>query len=304
VALRYVHAVKEIIAQFLDHVAFERGLAENTRKAYAQDLEIFATFLAARGAHLFNQVTRRHIIDFLTDQRRQEMAVATIARRLVAVKVLFGYLQREGLLDRNVTEAMTSPKLWRTLPEILAPTDVGRLVDAASGDRAQAVRDHAILELFYACGLRVSEVASLRVTDVQFDGGFVRCTGKGDKQRVVPLGQAAAGSIRRYLAQVRPRWAQKHPGVEQLFLSQQGKGFTRQGLYKLIVHYAREAGLGGRVTPHTLRHCFASHLLANGAQLRAIQEMLGHASIATTQIYTHVDQDRLVAVHKKFHPRA
>jgi len=147
-------------------------------------------------------------------------------------------------------------------------------------------------------------VATLRLADVQFEGGFVRCTGKGDKQRVVPMGQSAANSIRRYLENVRPRWAQKHSDADQLFLSQQGKGFTRQGLYKLIVYYAREAGLGGRVSPHTLRHCFASHLLANGAQLRAIQEMLGHASIATTQIYTHVDQDRLVAVHRKFHPRA
>ena len=296
--------MKEIIAQFLDHIAYERGLAVNTRKAYAADLGMFATLLAARGVHLFNQVTRRHIVEFLTDQRRQGMAVATIARRLVAVKVLFSYLQREGLLDRNVTAAMNSPKLWRTLPEILAPTEVGRLVDAAAGDKAQAVRDHAILELFYGCGLRVSEVATLRVADVQFEGGFVRCTGKGDKQRVVPMGQSASGSIRRYLDKIRPRWAQKHPDVDRLFLSQQGKGFTRQGLYKLIVHYAREAGLGGRVSPHTLRHCFASHLLANGAQLRAIQEMLGHASIATTQIYTHVDRDRLVAVHRKFHPRA
>jgi len=296
--------MQEIIAQFLDHIAFERGLAVNTRAAYAADLQAFATFLTARGVHLFNQVARRHIVEFLTDQRRQALAVSTVARRLVAVKVLFGYLQREGLLDRNVAEAMNSPKLWRTLPEILTPTEVGRLVDAAAGDKAQAVRDHAILELFYSCGLRISEVAALRLGDVQFDGGFVRCTGKGDKQRVVPLGNIAAASLRRYLDKIRPRWAKKAPGDDHLFLSQQGKGFTRQGLYKVVMHYAREAGLGGRLTPHTLRHCFASHLLANGAQLRAIQEMLGHASIATTQIYTHVDQNRLVAVHRKFHPRA
>ncbi len=296
--------MQEIIAQFLDHIAFERGLAANTRAAYATDLQAFATFLTARGVHLFNQVARRHIVEFLTDQRRQELAVSTVARRLVAVKVLFGYLQREGLLDRNVAEAMNSPKLWRTLPEILTPTEVGRLVDAAAGDKAQAVRDHAILELFYSCGLRISEVAALRLGDVQFDGGFVRCTGKGDKQRVVPLGSVAAASLRRYLDKVRSRWAKKNPADDHLFLSQQGKGFTRQGLYKVVMHYARVAGLSGRLTPHTLRHCFASHLLANGAQLRAIQEMLGHASIATTQIHTHVDQDRLVAVHRKFHPRA
>ena len=188
--------MKELIAQFLDHVAYERGLARNTRAAYAADLDLFGTFLAARGVHLFNRVTRKQIVEFLTDQRRQGMAVATIARRLVAVKVLFSYLQREGLLDRNVTEAMNSPKLWRTLPEILAPTEVGRLVEAAAGDKAQAVRDRAILELFYGCGLRVSEVAMIRVGDVQLEGGFVRCTGKGDKQRVVPMGALAARSIR------------------------------------------------------------------------------------------------------------
>ena len=296
--------MQAIIDQFLDHIAYERGLAVNTRAAYATDLEIFARFLTARGVRLFNEVTRRQVLEFLSDQKRQGMAVATIARRLVAVKVLFGYLQSEGLLDRNAVEAMNSPKLWRTLPEILAPTEVGRLVEAAAGDRVLAVRDRAILELFYACGLRVSELASLRLTDVQFDGGFVRCTGKGDKQRVVPLGQCAADAIQRYLAEVRPRWSAKHPEADALFLTQQGRGFTRQGLYKLIVHYAREAGLGGRVSPHTLRHCFASHLLANGAQLRAIQEMLGHASIATTQLYTHVDAEHLIAVHRKFHPRA
>ncbi len=296
--------MKAHIAQFLDYLAFERGLAANTRAAYAADLALVADWLAAQGVARLEQVTRRHLVGFLTDQRRQGMAVATMARRLVAVKVLYQYLQREGVLDRNVIAAMNAPKLWRLLPAILAPTEVGQLVDAAAGDRAQAIRDHAILELFYGCGLRVSEVAALRVADVQFESAQVRCIGKGDKQRVVPLGKQAARSLQRYLAQVRPRWAAKHPAVDRLFLSQLGKGFTRQGLYRVIVHYAREAGMGGRVTPHTLRHCFASHLLANGAQLRAIQEMLGHASIATTQIYTHVDLERLVAVHRQFHPRA
>jgi integrase/recombinase XerD len=296
--------MKEVVAQFLDHVAFERGLAVNTRKAYAADLALFATFLAATGVHTFNAVTRQHIVDFLTDQRRRKMSATTIARRLVAVKVLFAWLQQEGLLDRNVTEAMNSPKLWHTLPNILAPTEVDHLIEAAAGDKAKAVRDRAILELFYACGLRISEVTALRVDEVQFEGGFVRCTGKGDKQRVVPMGRRAATCIARYLKEIRPKMAQKHPGDNRLFLSQQGRGFTRQGLYLLVMRYVREAGFRGRMTPHTLRHCFASHLLANGAQLRAIQEMLGHASIATTQIYTHVDQDRLIEVHRKFHPRA
>ena len=291
------------LAQFLDHIAYERGLAANTRRAYADDLRIFSTFLAGQGVHGFNTVTRRQVVAFLEDQRRQKMAVATIARRLVAIKVLFTYLQGEGLLDKNVTEAMRAPKLWRNLPGMLSPAETGRLVESAAGDRTRTVRDRAILELFYACGLRVSEVATIGLDDVHLDEGFVRCTGKGNKQRVVPLGGQAADALRRYLAASRPKLA-KRQGSPALFISQQGHGFTRQGLYKIIVAYAREAGLSGRVTPHTLRHCFASHLLANGASLRAIQEMLGHASIATTQIYTHVDQDRLLAVHRQFHPRA
>jgi len=296
--------MKHLLAQFLDHIVYERGLSANTREAYASDLETFAAFLETRGVRLFNEVTRRHIMDFLSDQKRRGMAVTSIARRLVAIKVLFAYLQGEGLLDRNVAEVMNAPHLWRTLPDILAPTEVAKLVEAASGGKPQAVRDRAILEVFYGCGLRVSEVAALRLPDVQLESGFVRCIGKGNKQRVVPLGQCATDAIQRYLSEVRPKSAANHAEDESLFLSRQGHGFTRQGLYKLIVFYAREAGFSGRVSPHTLRHCFASHLLANGAQLRAIQEMLGHASIATTQIYTHVDQNRLLAVHKKFHPRA
>jgi integrase/recombinase XerD len=295
--------MKEVVERFLDYLSFERGLSANTRTSYAADLEHWTAWLQGRGVTRPEQVTRRLIVEFLSDQRRQGMAVTTIARRLVVVKVLFQYLEQEGALNRNIAAAMNAPRLWRLLPAILAPTEVGRLVESAAGERVYAIRDRAILELFYGCGLRVSEVAALRVSDVQFESALVRCTGKGNKQRVVPLGARAAASLRRYLAQVRPRWAGP-PAAEELFLTQQGQGFTRQGLYRVIVGYAREAGLGGRVTPHTLRHCFASHLLANGAQLRAIQEMLGHASIATTQIYTHVDSTHLLDVHRKFHPRA
>lgn len=291
------------LAQFLDHIAYERGLAKNTRRAYAADLHVFTAFLAAQGVQVFNAVTRPQVVAFLEQQRRLGMSVTTLARRLVAIKVLFSYLQAEGLLDKNITEALHAPKLWRNLPGLLSPAEAGRLVESAAGDAPRTVRNRAILELFYGCGLRVSELASLKLDDVQADDGFVRCTGKGNKQRVVPLGACAADAVRRYLAEVRPKLA-KHPGEACLILTQQGRGFSRQGLYKMICQAAREAGLSGRVTPHTLRHCFASHLLANGASLRAIQDMLGHASIATTQIYTHVDQDRLIAVHRQFHPRA
>ncbi len=292
-----------LVGQFLDHLAYERGLSPNTRVAYAADLACFTAFLDRRAVQGFSALTRRDVVDFLAEQRDQGLAVATLARRLVAIKVLLRYLQQEGLLDANVTDVMSTPKLWRFLPDILSPAEVDRLLAAATGERPRDIRDRAILELFYACGLRVSELSELRVGDVQSEAGFLRCTGKGSKQRIVPVGGQSLSTLARYLGDVRPALA-KHADEERLFLTRLGRGFSRQALYRLIVVYARSAGLGGRVTPHTLRHCFASHLLANGAELRAIQEMLGHADIATTQIYTHVDRDRLLDVHKRFHPRA
>jgi len=295
--------VNTAVGRFLDHLAYERGLSANTRAAYAADLACFVAFLRPRGIGHFSGLTREHVIDFLADQRGHERAVATLARRLVAVKMLLRYLVQEGAIERDVTEVMSAPKLWRMLPEMLSPDEVGRLLAAAVGEQPRALRDRSILELFYACGLRVSELAGLRLGDVQADAGFLRCTGKGSKQRIVPIGGRALDALARYLADVRPLLA-KQPDEDRLFITRLGSGFTRQGLYRLIVAHARAAGLGGRVTPHTLRHCFASHLLANGAELRAIQEMLGHADIATTQIYTHVDRQRLLDVHRRFHPRA
>jgi integrase/recombinase XerD len=296
-------ALNALVAQFLDYLTFERGLSRNTRAAYAADLACFTAFLDRHGVRGFGDLTRRQVVDYLSELGSRKLAVATQARRLVAIKVLLRYLQQEGLLDADVTDVMSSPKLWRVLPDILSPAEVEQLLAAVAGDQPRAVRDRAILELFYACGLRVSELADLRVSDVQAEAGFLRCTGKGSKQRVVPVGGQALDSLARYLSGVRPSLA-RHTDEEHLFLTRLGRGFTRQTLYKLIVAYARSAGLGGRVTPHTLRHCFASHLLANGAELRAIQEMLGHADIATTQIYTHVDHGRLLDVHRRFHPRS
>ncbi|MDD5704863.1 MAG: site-specific tyrosine recombinase XerD [Kiritimatiellae bacterium] len=295
--------MKARIAQFLDQLAFARGLAKNTRSAYGADLAAFSQFLEKAGVYSPNEVERRHIVDFLAAQKEYGLAVATLARRLVAIKMFFGWMQSEGLLDDSVAAALQAPKLWRNLPAILTPSQVERLIGAAGGDSPRARRDRAMLELFYACGLRVSELAALRIEDVHFDAGFIRCTGKGGRQRVIPLGSAAEAALRNYLSEARPVIC-RQPDQETLFLSRLGRPLTRQTLWRLIVGYARAAGIAERVTPHLLRHCFASHLLANGAQLRAIQEMLGHADIATTQIYTHVDAGRLLAVHRKYHPRA
>jgi integrase/recombinase XerD len=248
-------------------------------------------------------VERRHLVEFLAAEKGRGLATATLARRLVTLKVFFGWLQAEGLLDGNVAAALASPQRWQNLPGTLTPGAVEQLLAAASGEGLYACRDRAWLELLYACGLRVSELADLRMEDLHLDEGFIRCTGKGNRQRVVPLGSAAAAAVRRYLAEARPLLARDR-GDEHLFLSRRGRRLSRQMLWRLVGHYARAAGVRDHVHPHLLRHCFASHLLANGAQLRAIQEMLGHADIATTQIYTHVDAGRLLTVHRRYHPRA
>lgn len=292
------------VAQFLDHIAYERGLAENTRVAYESDLFAFVAFLEQRqGVRAFPDVTRQHIAAFLDGQRRMGFKAATRARRMVAIKVLFGFLAAEGIVPVNVTSVMHSLAKGRVLPRTLSEAEVLRLIDSVKGDSVQAVRDRSMLELFYACGLRVSEVTALRVGDVRPDEGLVSCTGKGNKQRLIPLGDAAGEWVRRYLAEARLRLARGNTSEQGLFLTRLGAPFTRQGVFDMLRKRACAAAIGVSVSPHVLRHCFASHLLAHGAQIRAIQEMLGHADIATTQIYTHVDDGQTVRTHTLFHPR-
>ena len=297
-----------LVEQFLDYVSLERGLSANTRAAYMADLVAFSRFLTKRGIKSFNAMTRNHVLDFLTAEKKRGLTVNSISRRLVAIKVFLAYLQREGLLDRNVTEAMDSPKLWKVLPGVLSVREVERLLEAPAGKDKFAVRDRSLLELLYATGLRVSEIADLQVGDIPFDSGYLRCMGKGSKVRVVPFGGRSEDCLPRYLADSRPLFLPKNatggPDGNVLFLTYRGRKFTRKGIWKLIKAYARRARIKKAVSPHTLRHSFASHLLANGAPLRVIQEMLGHADIATTQVYTHVDKGRLRSVHAKFHPRA
>jgi len=248
-------------------------------------------------------VTRDHIMDFMESERSRGLSVNSVSRRLVAIKVFFKFLQQEGLLGKNVTEAMESPRLWRILPETLSAREVERMLSVPVGDDKVAVRDRAILELFYASGLRVSELAGLTLESLHLDSEYVRVTGKGNKVRIVPFGKRAKSAVERYLADGRPGFL-KEKTSEHVFLTYRGKGFSRKGLWKMIKRFAIRADINRNISPHTLRHSFASHLLANGAPLRMIQEMLGHADIATTQIYTHIDQGRLQSVHAKYHPRA
>ncbi len=304
-----------LIDQFLDYVSLERGLSKNTRDAYSADLEHFWKYLSLNRIKSFNHVSRKQMLDYLISEKERGLSVNSISRRLVAIKVFFSYLQREGMLARNVTEAMDSPKLWKVLPGILSIKEVDRMLEAPAGSDRISIRDKAMLELLYATGLRVSEIAELKTGDIHFDSGYIRCMGKGNKERVVPFGKKASVYLDRYLKEARSEFLTGSRGRKKVsgktgvqdyrvFLTYRGLKFSRKGIWKLIKNYSKRAGITKRVSPHTLRHSFASHLLANGAPLRVIQEMLGHADIGTTQIYTHVDQGRLRSVHAQFHPRA
>ncbi len=296
--------MQALVERFLDYVAVERGLSPNTHAAYASDLRSFSGWLQGRKLGTLNAVKREHILDYLMDQKESGLKTTSLSRRLVAIKVFFRFLQQENLMTANVAEVMDSPRLWKILPDTLTYKEVERLLASPAAKSKLYLRDRALLETFYASGLRVSEVAGLRVEDVHFDAGYVRCIGKGNKERVVPIGESARGALRVYLEGLRPQLADRHPEVTALFLTRASTALSRKTLWKMIKRYAHVAGITKRISPHTLRHSFASHLLANGAPLRVIQEMLGHADIATTQIYTHVDPARLKAIHEKFHPRA
>ena len=253
----------------------------------------------------FSEVTRDNIIDFLGEHKENGMEPASLARRLVAIKVFFRYLAQEKFVPENITSVMDSPKLWRILPEFMSSREVEALMNvyAVNAKDFLAIRNRAILEVLYACGLRVSEVASLNVSSVNAENGVIRVLGKGSKERIVPVGHLAVQALRRYLTKSRPNLL-RSPDEPTLFLSQRGRKLNRERIWAIIKEAALQAGIMKNIHPHTLRHSFASHLLENGADLRVIQEMLGHADIATTQIYTHVDQRQLLAVHKKFHPRS
>ena len=294
--------MRTLVDQFLDYLALEKGLSPNTLDAYRYDLEHFTGYLMRHRIEAFGRVTRAIILDFLLDDREQGLAPASAARRLVAIRMLFRYLQQEGLLDINITESMDAPKLWQTLPETLSPEEMERMLNAPDLQKPLGLRDRAWMELLYASGLRVSELVHLTLDQVHRDACYVRCIGKGDKERIVPYGRSAATFLREHLDNLRPQLA-GHREVREVFLTRGGKPMSRKTIWALIRRYARQAGIDRPISPHTLRHSFATHLLANQAPLRVIQEMLGHADIATTQKYTHVDQNRLKEIHHRFHPR-
>jgi len=287
------------VRHFLDALRTEKGLAHNTCLAYGNDVGQFAALLQQRGLGAWPAVTPDHILDFLEQRRTAQCAVSTIFRELIALRMLFRFLHAHGLVPADVSERLEAPKLWKLLPDVLAEEDVERLLAAPDVTTGLGRRDKAMLELLYASGLRVSELVTLRAQDVDLEAGFLRCTGKGNKERLVPVGSHARAAIQAYLAQ-RAGGA----GGAPLFVSNRGRAMSRINFWKRIRMYGKACGIAKAIYPHILRHSFATHLLTHGADLRVVQELLGHADISTTQIYTHVDDQRLRAVHSRFHPRA
>jgi integrase/recombinase XerD len=292
-----------MVDAFVDYLAVERGLAENTCAAYRADLTQFLRYLRRCGIERLNEVDRQHLGAYLLEQRKRGLSARSLSRHLAAIRMLCRFLVREKLLAVDFTQSVDTPKLWRRLPQTLSYEEVERLLEAPDPGTKLGLRDKAMLEFMYATGLRVSEVARIGLSDVNLEAGFLRVVGKGGKERIVPLGRHATQWIVRYLQQVRPGLA-RGGAVGQLFLSARGSPMSRKTIWHLVKKYAHLAGIRKEVTPHALRHSFATHLLDNGGELRVIQELLGHADISTTQMYTHTDPGRLKETHYRFHPRS
>jgi integrase/recombinase XerD len=294
-------ATSPVIARYLDHLAVERGLSRNTLDAYRRDLQILQRALGS-GRSLPSAGTE-DLVRVLGKLRAEGRSSRSVARWLVAVRGFFAYLVSEGVVDANPTSHIDAPRSWRTLPKVLSFEEVEALLAAPDRSVPTGLRDAAMLEVLYATGLRVSELVGLRLRDLHLDAGYLRCVGKGSKERVVPLGAEALGSIHRYLAEGRPSLLGKKKN-DSLFVNCRGAPLSRQGFWKILKGYRVRAGIRTDFSPHTLRHSFATHLLENGADLRSVQVMLGHADISTTQIYTHVNRERLRRLYEDYHPRA
>ena len=294
--------MKELIEKFINYLAVERGLAKNTLDSYRGDLERYVGFLSAPDIPDHDKVgtQRDQIMAYLLDLKARDLASTTIARTLVAIKVFYRFLTSEGYISSDPTINLESPKIWRKLPEVLTVSEVEELLKQPDLSQSLGLRDRAALELLYATGARVSELIALRVSDVKLDMGYLRCFGKGGRERIVPLGSKACEMIKLYLDRARRDLIKGRP-EERLFVNKFGRPLSRQGLWKIIKKYG--SGMAKRIAPHTLRHSFATHLLAGGADLRSVQEMLGHSDISTTQVYTHIDRTRLKEIHRRYHPR-
>ena len=292
------------IDEFIGSLRYERSMAENTCAAYARDLRFFSQYLKKRGISAAGDVKREDIAGFLGEQRSEGRKSTTRARRATAIKVFFKFLRERRFVAKNPAELFEPPKKAKALPRVLPEEETFRLLDKVDGTDPRDLRDRAMLEVMYGCGLRVSELCAMKTEDIIADGELLRVIGKGSKERIVPIGRAAGRALVAYLASARDVFTKGDLSVGHVFVTRLKKPFTRQAVFKLIRERALAAGIAPeRISPHVLRHCFASHMLQHGADIRAIQELLGHADIGTTQIYTHVDATRFGDIHRRFHPR-
>ncbi len=291
------------VRAFRIYIQSERGMAKNTILAYAGDLERYVLWASSGALQTYLDPTLRELSNYLAFLQEEKLAAPSVARNLVALKTFYRFLRLEERVKQTAVDLLSSPSLWERIPQVLSPENVDLLLSAPTSMDRFYFRDRALLETLYATGSRASEVVGLKLVDMFLDSGFCKCLGKGSKQRVVPLGKPAVATIKAYLTDQRPGLVQAHGDVPYVFVSRGGRVLTREMLWVLVKKYVKRAGLSPQVSPHTLRHSFATHLLAGGADLRTVQELLGHANIRTTQHYTHVDRTRLHAIHRKFHPR-
>jgi integrase/recombinase XerD len=294
--------MQTLIQLFLQFLTVEKGLSPNTISAYAADLKQFSEFLKDRGRQAVEAVVRQDLLDFLAARKRNGLSSRSLARQIATLRNFYRFLNREEILAVDPTQNIESPRDWKRLPKTLAFEEVERLLNLPKGATPSAVRDDALIELMYATGMRVSELTALPLQAVNTAAGYVLATGKGRKQRIIPMGDTALQKIKTYLETARAKLT-KGQGSDRIFLNRSGHGLTRQGCWKLLRKYVRRAGMKRSVSPHMLRHSFATHLLERGADLRSVQAMLGHADLSTTQIYTQVTRHRLKQIHAKLHPR-
>lgn len=295
--------INQAIDDYIVFLTAEKGASQNTIEAYSNDVRKFAQYLESEKIERWTQVENATIRGYLAAMQMMELTNTTRARNVAALKSFFRFLYMEHYTKQNFGELLESPHKEKVLPKYLTIEEVERLLDAPDISTPHGCRDKAMLELLYASGLRVTELITLKIADVNFEMAYVRCFGKGAKERVIPIGRYALTALEQYINRCRPK-VENNWQTDTLFLNKEGKGLSRQGFWKLIKKYGKEAGITTEITPHVLRHSFATHLLSNGADLRAIQEMLGHADIATTQIYTHLLGEQMLEVYKQAHPRA
>jgi integrase/recombinase XerD len=294
--------MNELIEQFLSYISVEKGMANNTLSSYKRDLFKFADFLKSKKIYSIEQVSRQMINSFMMAERERGLGSNSVSRELACIKSFFKFLLKENMVKEDAANIIESPKLWKKLPFTLSVEEIEVLLNAPNVRDPIEARDKACLELMYATGMRVSELVNLKIDDINIDVGFAKCFGKGSKERIVPFGRKAKESLERYLEKSRPQFLKKNIS-NSLFLTRLSKPMSRQMFWKIIKKYVKIARIKKKVTPHSLRHSFATHILERGADLRIVQEMLGHSDISTTQIYTHVSKDRLKSIHQKFHPR-